>query len=149
MVAPALEPELREQVAVRLQAARQRLTGNREALVRVLVAAAGPVTMAEILGARPGLALSSAYRNLTVLEHAGIVHRLSIDGELARYELVEELTEHHHHLICASCGAVEDVPASAGLEQSVHAAAREAARRTGFRTHDHRVDLVGVCRSCT
>ena len=68
--------------------------------------------------------------------------------EFARWELAEDLTGHHHHLICASCGRVEDVPASAGLERSVAAAAAAITRTTGFRTQRHRVDLVGVCREC-
>ena len=65
-----------------------------------------------------------------------------------RWELAEDLTGHHHHLICASCGHVEDVPASAGLERSVAAAAAAITRTTGFRTQRHRVDLVGVCKRC-
>ena len=81
-----------------------------------------------------------------VLEQAGLVHRIVTDGEFARFELAEDLTEHHHHLICANCGMVEDVPASAGLEQSVQTAATQIARSTGFHTQRHRVDLVGaVC----
>jgi Fe2+ or Zn2+ uptake regulation protein len=51
-------------------------------------------------------------------------------------------------LICSSCGTVEDVPASSRLEQSVQKAADEIARRTGFRTQHHRVDLVGLCARC-
>ena len=83
-----------------------------------------------------------------MLEQAGLVHRIVTDGEFARFELAEDLTEHHHHLICANCGLVEDVPASAGLEQSVHTAANQIARSTGFHTQRHRVDLVGLCARC-
>ena len=83
-----------------------------------------------------------------VLEEAGIVHRVVTNDEFARWELAEDLTTHHHHLICAACGRVEDVPASAGLEASVAAAAAEVTRATGFVTEHHRVDLVGLCRRC-
>jgi Fe2+ or Zn2+ uptake regulation protein len=141
---------LRETIAVRLRRANQRVTANREAIVAALSAAGRPVTIPEILempGGR-GLAQSSVYRNLLVLEQAGLVHRIVTDGEFARYELAEDLTEHHHHLICANCGMVEDVPAGAGLEQSVDAAANQIARKTGFRTQRHRVDLVGLCARC-
>ena len=69
------------------------------------------------------------YRNLVVLEQAGVVHRIVTNDEFARFELAEDLTgDHHHHLICSSCGAVEDVPASAGLEQSLQSG-RRADRR--------------------
>ena len=135
-------------LAARLRVVGQRLTTNRQALVEVLADAPRPLTIPEVLDRHDGLAQSSVYRNLVVLEQAGLVHRIVTDGEFARFELAEDLTEHHHHLICANCGLVEDVPASAGLEQSVHTAATQIARSTGFHTQRHRVDLVGLCASC-
>jgi Fur family ferric uptake transcriptional regulator len=146
--APSSEP-VRDAVAGRLQAVGQRLTPNRQALLDALTAAARPLTIPEILDQRPDLAQSSAYRNLVVLEEAGVVHRVLGTDEFARWELAEDLAGHHHHLICASCGRVEDVPASAGLERSVAAAAAAITRTTGFRTQHHRLDLVGVCESCS
>jgi Fur family ferric uptake transcriptional regulator len=145
--APSSEP-VRDAVAGRLQAVGQRLTPNRQALLDALTAAARPLTIPEILDERPDLAQSSAYRNLVVLEEAGVVHRVLGTDEFARWELAEDLAGHHHHLICASCGRVEDVPASAGLERSVAAAAAAITRTTGFRTQHHRLDLVGVCENC-
>jgi Fe2+ or Zn2+ uptake regulation protein len=140
--------DVRETVAARLRSVGQRLTANREALLDTLSAAPRPLTIPEILARREGLAQSSVYRNLVVLEDAGVVHRVVGADEFARWELAEDLTGHHHHLICASCGRVEDVPASAGLERSVAAAAAAVTRTTGFHTQRHRVDLVGVCKRC-
>ncbi|MGH9013258.1 MAG: Fur family transcriptional regulator [Acidimicrobiia bacterium] len=135
-------------VATRLREINQRLTTNREAIIDVLSRAPRPLTIPEILAARRGLAQSSVYRNLVVLEQAGLVHRIVTSDEHARFELAEDLTGHHHHLICAACGMIEDVPASAGLEKSVRVATTQIARTTGFRTQHHRVDLVGLCRDC-
>ncbi len=140
--------DLRDTVATRLNRINQRLTSNREAIVAVLARAPRPLTIPEILASRADLAQSSVYRNLVVLEQAGLVHRIVTNDEYARFELAEDLTGHHHHLICASCGMVEDVPASAGLEESVEDATAQIARSTGFRTQHHRVDLVGLCRKC-
>jgi Fe2+ or Zn2+ uptake regulation protein len=141
--------QVRETVATRLRKVGQRLTANRESLLDALTAAPRPLTIPEILDERPGLAQSSVYRNLVVLEEAGVVHRVVGADEFARWELAEDLAGHHHHLICASCGRVDDVPASAGLERSVAAAAAAITKTTGFRTQRHRVDLVGVCSDCT
>ena len=147
---PARLPDgLRETVSTRLRRANQRLTPNREALLEVLARSAkGPVTIPEILAVRPDLAVSSVYRNLVVLEQAEVVHRVVARGDFAYYELVEELTEHHHHVVCSNCGMVEDVPASPTIEQSVREAARQIARRTGFKTQRHRLDLFGLCPRC-
>lgn len=143
------EHEVRDTVASRLRDVGQRLTASRASLVDALTTAPRPLTIPEIREVRPGLAQSSVYRNLVVLEEAGIVHRVVGADEFARWELAEDLTGHHHHLICASCGRVEDVPAAAGLERSVTAAAAEITRSTGFHTQRHRVDLVGVCADCS
>lgn len=144
---PSLD-DLRDTVAARLRDVGQRLTANREVLLDTLTTAPRPLTIPEILEERKGLAQSSVYRNLVVLEEAGVVHRVVGADEFARWELAEDLAGHHHHLICATCGRVEDVPASAGLERSVAAAAAAITRTTGFRTQHHRLDLVGVCATC-
>lgn len=135
-------------LVARLRRLNQRVTPNRETIIAALAAARRPLTIPEILRARRGLAQSSVYRNLVVLEEAGVVRRIVTGGEFARFELAEDLTDHHHHLVCERCGSVEDVPAQAGLERSVATAASQIARSTGFRTQHHRFDLVGVCRDC-
>jgi Fur family ferric uptake transcriptional regulator len=145
----AKDDALQDAVATRLHHAGQRLTGNRTALVDVLASAGGPLTITEILARSDGLAQSSAYRNLVVLEQANVVHRILTHDEFARFELAEDLTgDHHHHLVCSKCGSVEDVPASSGLEESLRRAEDQITRETGFRTHTHRIDLVGLCRRC-
>lgn len=135
--------------STRLRDVGQRLTPSRRALVEALVDAPGPLTIPAIRDRRPELAQSSAYRNLVVLEEAGIVHRVIGTDEFARWELAEDLSGHHHHLVCARCGRVDDVPAAAGLERSLAAAAAEITRTTGFVTQHHRIDLVGLCRDCS
>src|SRR5229473_2541329 len=94
--------EVHQTAATRLRNVGQRLTANRASLVDALSTAPRPLTIPEILDERPGLAQSSVYRNLVVLEEAGIVHRVVGADEFARWELAERLTgHHHHHLICA------------------------------------------------
>jgi Fe2+ or Zn2+ uptake regulation protein len=143
-----VSPELRETVVRRLGRQQLRLTSGREYLVDVLSTAAGPMTIPEILATKRDLAQSSVYRNLVVLEEAGVVRRVVTDDEFARYELGEDLTGHHHHLVCSSCGRVEDLPASESIERSVEAAVQQAARKAGFTTAHHRLDLVGTCAEC-
>ena len=112
--------EVHDAAAVRLRRADQRYTRNRHALVEALSRAARPLTIPEILDTNAELAMSSAYRNLALLEQAGVVHRIVTRDEFARYELAEDLTAHHHHLICVNCGNVEDFTAPT-LEQAAEA----------------------------
>jgi Fe2+ or Zn2+ uptake regulation protein len=136
-------------VAVRLRRTGQRFTEGRRALYDALARAGRPVTIEEILREEPGLAMSSAYRNLAILQQAGVVHRVSTDHEFARYELAEDLTEnHHHHLVCRSCGAVQDVEIPVGLERSVRSKLGDLATDSGFVMESHRVDGFGLCARC-
>ena len=109
-------PDVHTTAESRLRVDRQRYTGSRRQIIGTLAAADRPMSIPEVLDACHGLAQSSAYRNLAVLERAGIVRRVVTRDEFARYELAEDLTEHHHHLVCDTCGSVEDFTIPDGIE---------------------------------
>lgn len=133
----------------RLRKDGQRLTTGRQLILRTLEEASGPVTIPMILQRQPTLAQSSVYRNLAVLEHAGLVSKISMGDEHAHYELGEEITNnHHHHTVCTSCGAVRDVSLTAGAERSLDRALHDAAAGQHFELHHHRLDLLGRCAEC-
>jgi len=141
--------DLDAQVASRLQAAGHRFSSARRELVEVLRQAGGPVRITDVLHSRPHLAQSSVYRNLAVLEAAGVVHRIVTDDDYAHFELAEAFTEHHHHLICAQCGTVVDTTLPAEVERSLDAALPAVAAAQGFLLEHHRLDLIGRCRGCS
>jgi Fur family ferric uptake transcriptional regulator len=143
---PAIE--LDAVAAERLRRDGQRYTDGRRALVAVLAEGTSPLTIPQVLERRPHLAQSSVYRNLAVLERAGVVQRIVTTGEWARYELAEDLTEHHHHLICSACGVVDDFRVSAQLERSLNQALGRVAGQLRFQVQGHRLDLVGLCERC-
>ena len=135
-------------VGAKLRKAGQRYTTKRRSLVEILAGARQPLAIPQVLGAGRGLAQSSAYRNLAVLERAHVVRRVVTGEEYARYELAEDLTEHHHHLVCSSCGAVQDVTIPTKLERSMERALGQVATATGSGAVSHRLDLIGTCRAC-
>ena len=139
---------LAHEVAARLATVGQRLTGTRRAIVEALAAADRPLSIPEILESSQGLAQSSVYRNLSLLERAGVVARVVTTDEWARYELSEELTGHHHHLMCSKCGAVNDVRVPDDVEADLDRALEILAERAGFALQHHRLDLIGVCSAC-
>jgi Fe2+ or Zn2+ uptake regulation protein len=141
--------EVHATIETRLRAVGQRYSPKRRALVEVLAAAPTPPALPDIVAAGgERLPHSSVYRNLAVLEQAGVVRRVITEGEFARFELTEDLTAHHHHLICSSCGRVEDVTVPASFETTMDRTLDRVARRTGFATVSHRLDLIGTCRTC-
>jgi Fe2+ or Zn2+ uptake regulation protein len=141
---------MHDEAARRLADTDQRYTAGRRAIVDALIGSARPLTVPEILerATRGSVPVSSAYRNLTVLVDAGVVHRLPGADEFVRYELAEELAGHHHHALCAACGAITDIPTSSRLERALADAARIAAEEHDFDVTGHRIDLLGLCGDC-
>jgi len=68
--------------------------------------------------------------------------------EFARFELAEDLTEHHHHLLCTSCGRVIDVTPTPAFERTVNRVVEELAAQQDFHPTSHALDIIGKCSSC-
>ncbi|HET9058969.1 MAG TPA: Fur family transcriptional regulator [Acidimicrobiales bacterium] len=132
----------------KLRRASQRYTQSRRQLVEVLAGAGHPVSIEDIAIQAPRLPRSSAYRNLVDLELAGIVRRVAANDDYSRYELAEDITEHHHHLVCTRCGRVLDVTPPAGFETSMAGYLDAVLAVSGFRAADHRLDVFGTCAAC-
>ena len=143
----AAEAEIHATAADRLSSVEQRYTSARRAIVDALAAARRPLAIRDIVG-DGRLPQSTVYRNALVLESAGVVRRVLGADDLARFELAEDLTEHHHHLVCTSCGVVTDYTPSTALERSMDRAIEAIAAENGFQAESHRLDLVGVCSDC-
>jgi Fe2+ or Zn2+ uptake regulation protein len=140
--------DLHATATARLRAVGQRYTTGRRAIVEVLERGERPLSIPQLIEGRSDLAQSSVYRNLAILEQAGVVRRIVTNDEFARYELAEDLTEHHHHLICSSCGSIDDFTVSPQLEADLERALARAATKHQFAAASHRLDLVGVCSRC-
>jgi Fur family ferric uptake transcriptional regulator len=88
------------------------------------------------------IGLATVYRALADLTVDGDADSLqSADGE-SLYRACST-SEHHHHLICRSCGRTVEIEADAIEEW---AAATAAAH--GFRDPAHVVDVFGTCAAC-
>jgi Fe2+ or Zn2+ uptake regulation protein len=140
--------DLHALVEGRLRGIDQRYTAGRRAIVELLARAGHPVSIGDIADRLPDLPRSSAYRHLVDLQAAGVVRRVAANDDFARFEFAEDLTEHHHHLLCVSCGKVIDITPSEDFEQTIAGQLDVLAHKEGFQPHSHRVDVLGVCATC-
>ena len=83
----------------------------------------------------------AAYAGTIVRFRDGLVERIDLPDGTHAYIPCEPT--HHHHLVCLNCGATTDVD-DCGIE----AVTREAARRSGFKIEQHRLELFGRCPDC-
>ena len=148
MTAPDRVHTLHELVEVRLRRADLRYTTGRRAIVELLASVGHPVSISDIASGLPDIPRSSAYRHLVDLQAAGTVRRIAANDEFARFELAEDLTEHHHHLLCTLCGRVIDVTPTPAFERTVDDMVTTLAAEQGFRPLSHALDVVGHCADC-
>ena len=132
-----------------LNSINQRYTTNRRKLIGILQEATKPITINQILESNSDLAQSSVYRNLAVLEQAGLVVRIITNDDHAHYELAEHILDHHHHIICSPCGEILDFHLSAKIEKALEESMQKIADDFGFSIDRHRLDLLGTCGDCT
>ena len=137
-----------DEITRRLAHAGQRWTDGRRRVVDSFAGAAAPLSVQEVQDAvGPAVPLSSLYRIIADLVAARVLIRLEFAEGFARFELDEELVEHHHHLVCTECGSVSDLELP-DLERTIDDTARRLRRRAGFTARAHRLDFFGVCGAC-
>lgn len=91
----------------------------------------------------PRVSRATIYRTLELLVNAGLVRQMTFGDKSAQhYEQVLGIP-HHDHLICLSCGRVQEV-FSADLEREQDA----LCERHGFEVHHHNLEVFGLCRRC-
>ncbi|MGJ6979553.1 Fur family transcriptional regulator [Aestuariimicrobium soli] len=91
-------------------------------------------------GASVGLA--TVYRALQSMAETGELDAVrQPEGEIAYRACAA--SEHHHHLICRSCGKTVEIAAT-----EVESWAERVARQHGFSDAGHELELYGLCSDC-
>jgi Fur family transcriptional regulator, ferric uptake regulator len=84
------------------------------------------------------IGLATVYRVLMQFEQAGLLSRSHFESGKSVFELNEGA--HHDHLVCITCGRVEEFY-DADIEQRQ----RAVAKARGFELQDHSLSLYAVC----
>jgi Fur family transcriptional regulator, stress-responsive regulator len=90
----------------------------------------------------PEVSHQAVYDSLRVLTAAGLVRRIQPSGSLARYEA--RVGDNHHHVVCRSCGMVEDVDCAVG-----EAPCLIASDDRGYTIDEAEVTYWGLCSGCS
>jgi Fur family ferric uptake transcriptional regulator len=85
---------------------------------------------------------ATVYRTMKMLSDGGIAHERKFGDGFTRYELADE-EAHHDHLICVSCGSIQEFE-----EPKIEDLQERVAARYGFRVQYHKHELYGLCRAC-
>lgn len=130
----------------RLRGQSRKITGPRKAILEILRKRHHPLTNKEIMAALPkgGCDLATIYRAMRLLEGMGMVKQFDFGDGVARFELVGDDREaHHHHLVCTRCSDIIEIEEcfSKAFEERI-------AAEHGFKAVTHRLEFFGVCPGC-
>ncbi|GAA0929356.1 Fur family transcriptional regulator [Kribbella koreensis] len=84
----------------------------------------------------------AVYDVLRALTTAGLLRRIQPTGSVARYE--GRVGDNHHHVVCRSCGAIEDVDCAHGSAPCL-----TASDDHGYVIDEAEVVYWGLCPNCS
>jgi|TARA_B110000238_G_scaffold153835_1_gene166179 Fur family ferric uptake transcriptional regulator len=94
-----------------------------------------------LIEADEDVGLATVYRVLTQFESAGLVMRHHFEGGSSVFELTS--IDHHDHIVCQTCGSVEEF-----YDEVIENQQEMIAEKYGFRITDHSMYLYGICKDC-
>ncbi len=130
----------------RLRRKSRRVTGPRQAILDILRRHPHPLTNKEVFFemTKGDCDLATVYRSMRLLETMGMVKRFDFGDGVARYELVPDGDDgHHHHLICVHCSEIVEVQECFPMELE-----QQIAAKNGFKQITHKLEFFGICPRC-
>ena len=136
-VRTSAEQQLREH-GLRVTASRIAVLDSVERLGGHVDAAAIAREARTVIGS---VSTQAVYDVLNALTDAELLRRIEPAGSPARYET--RVGDNHHHLVCRTCGEVEDVDCAVGEAPCLH-----ASDERGFAIDEAEVIFWGQCAAC-
>ena len=130
----------------RLKDRARKITGPRKAILDILHGHPHPMTNKEIHQALAGdrCNLATVYRSMHLLMEMGLVKKFNFGDGIARFEMLhEDCDGHHHHLICTECATVVELQDCFSREWE-----EQLASRHGFSNVSHNLEFFGRCPRC-
>ena len=120
-----------------------RATPRRIKLLSILAGEGKPMSINGILGAMgKRIDQATVYRALEDLAYKGVVSRVDLRHGHAHFEFVPT-SKHHHHLVCTSCGTLEDMDCPVAEIKKAPASSKKFKQ-----VRDHSAEFFSLCNSC-
>jgi Fur family ferric uptake transcriptional regulator len=130
-----------ETITLKLEARGHRVTPSRRAVVAAVLQQIGHFTVDDVLQSCRGAGRATVFRTIRLLSELGVICRVLLEDGSLHYMVSKR--GHHHHLVCTSCGAVEDL-AQCAVDDFV----RDIGRSLGYEVDGHWLELYGRCAIC-
>jgi Fur family ferric uptake transcriptional regulator len=137
-----------ENIYSKLQQSNYKITPQRQVILKTLVKQNSEHLSAEELYLLvkkdyPDIGLATVYRTLDLLVEINILKKIDLGDNRTRYELNQYDTHYHHHMICLSCGRVQEFD-----HDLLETLEKLLTQKTGFQIIDHQLIFFGYCSRC-
>ena len=130
-----------EAISLRLEALGHRVTPSRRAVIAAVLEQSDLFTVEDLLHQCSNAGRATVFRTIRLLTDVGTVCRVLLEDGSLRYRVSQR--GHHHHLVCTSCGRVQDLD-----DCSVADVARDLSRQSGYEIDGHWLEFYGRCQPC-
>lgn len=117
------------------------VTPSRLKVLAAVLKRSGHFTVDDLLRQAPGVGRATVFRTVKLLCELGVVCRVLLENGSLHYRLSQR--GHHHHLVCVSCGGVQDMDDCAVADM-----VRELSGNTGYDIEGHWLEFYGRCEAC-
>ncbi len=124
-----------------------RSTDQRRLIIEMFLRSPNHVSIEELLAdvraKDPRVGYATVYRTLKLLAECGVAFERRFGDGLTRYELADDTSHHHDHLICVDCGKITEFeePRIEELQDAI-------AQKYGYELRSHKHEMYGVCPEC-
>jgi Fur family ferric uptake transcriptional regulator len=130
-----------------------RWTVARQAVLDVFLKIRGHLSAEDVyLAVRrmlPGIGMATVYRNLEFLTRQGFLKRYQFGESRSRYELNDDKSDHHHHIICTKCGKINDYSEFIEREMMLMKdLEKKLLRKYNYKISSHQLHFYGLCDKC-
>jgi Fur family ferric uptake transcriptional regulator len=138
---------LRERLHAYMEKKGLRSTAQRRLIIDAFFEGSSHMTiedlLAEVRTREPSIGYATVYRTLKLLAECGVASERHFGDGPSRYELADEATTHHDHLICTQCRRIIEFE-----EPRIEAIQDEIAEQYDFEIHSHKHEMYGICGTC-
>lgn len=118
-----------------------KITGPRSQVIEHLATREDNFTAEELAAELEHVGRATVYRTIKLLLDTGLLCRVILSDGSVCYRTSHKA--HHHHLVCAGCGATEDIHL-----EDVEDVLQKIREATEYDIIGHRLEVYGLCPLC-
>ncbi len=137
----------------RLKAEGYKITSPRKSILSVLERLGGHPNAREVFqdinSVSSDIGLTTIYRTLELFVKLGILKKYDFGDGHSRYEITNEKSDHHHHIICEKCLKVIEYRDFHDEEMAlIKKIQSKLEKKYHFSIRQHDLDFYGLCKEC-